>query len=164
VTPRALLDRLLEVFRLDRPPAYRGQRGVGQRWEALAARTPAYRGQRGVGQRWEALAARRLRREGYTLKERNFRARAGEIDLIAEENGVLCFVEVKGRRGEGFGAPAEAVTLEKQRRIARAAQEYLAVRRLGAPPCRFDVVAILESDGATQITILRDAFEQPPQR
>ena len=143
MTPRALLDRLLEALRPDHPGAYRGQRGVGQRWEAIAAK--------------------RLRREGYVLKERNFRARAGEIDLVAEENGVLCFIEVKGRRGVGFGTPAEAVTLEKQRRIARAAEEYLALRRLGAPPCRFDVVAILESDDGTDITILRNAFEQPPE-
>jgi putative endonuclease len=117
-----------------------------------------------MGQRWETLAAKHLRRQGYTLKERNFRARAGEIDLIAEENGVLCFIEVKGRRGAGFGSPEEAVTVEKQRRIARAAEEYLAVRRLGAPPCRFDVGAILESDAGTEITIHRGAFEQPEPR
>jgi putative endonuclease len=143
VTPRILVERILEALRPSRAKAYRGQRGVGQRWEAIAAK--------------------RLRREGYVLKERNFRARAGEIDLVAEENGVLCFIEVKGRRGEGFGTPAEAVTLEKQRRIARAAEEYLALRRLGAPPCRFDVVAILESEQGTEITILRNAFEQPPE-
>lgn len=74
---------------------------------------------------------------------------------------MLCFIEVKGRRGTGFGAPAEAVTPEKQRRIARAAEEYLAVKRLGSPPCRFDVVAILESQSGTEVTILRGAFEQP---
>ena len=108
------------------------------------------------GPRREAPAPGRLRAQGSKLP----RARR-EIDLIAEENGVLCFIEVKGRRGTGFGTPAEAVTLEKQRRIARAAEEYLAARRLGSPPCRFDVVAILESEGGTEVTILRDAFEQP---
>ena len=141
MTPRVLVERILQAFRPDRKPAYRGQRGVGQKWEALAAK--------------------HLRREGYKLRERNFRARSGEIDLIAEENGVLCFIEVKGRRGTGFGTPAEAVTLEKQRRIARAAEQYLAVKRLGSPPCRFDVVAILESQSGTEVTILRGAFEQP---
>ena len=142
MTPRVLVERILQALR-----------PVGAR---------AYRGQRGTGQRWESLAAKHLRREGYVLKERNFRARSGEIDLIAEENGVLCFIEVKGRRGTGFGTPAEAVTLEKQRRIARAAEQYLSVKRLGSPPCRFDVVAILESESGTDVTILRDAFEQPP--
>ena len=141
MTPRVLVERILQAFRPGGKPAYRGQRGAGQRWEALAAK--------------------HLRREGYKLRERNFRARAGEIDLIAEEKGVLCFIEVKGRRGAGFGAPAEAVTLEKQRRIARAAEEYLAGKRLGSPRCRFDVVAILESESGTEVTILRDAFERP---
>jgi putative endonuclease len=141
VTPRILVERILEALR--------------------AGRAKAYRGQRGTGQRWEALAEKHLRREGYAVRERNVRARAGEIDLIAEEKGVLCFIEVKGRRGTGFGTPAEAVTLEKQRRIARAAEEYLAARRLGSPPCRFDVVAILESESGTEVTILRGAFEQP---
>lgn len=143
MTPRALVERLLEALRPDRARAYRGQRGTGQRWEALAEK--------------------HLRREGYAIRERNYRARAGEIDLIAEEKGVLCFIEVKGRRGAGFGTPAEAVTLEKQRRIAKAAEQYLASRRLGSPPCRFDVVAILESESGTDVTILRDAFEQPAQ-
>ena len=127
MTPRALLDRLLEALRPDDRPAT----AASAAWGSAGRRLPR-----------NACAA-----EGYVLRERNFRARAGEIDLVAEEHGVLCFIEVKGRRGEGFGTPAEAVTLEKQRRIARAAEEYLALRRLGATPCRFDVVAILESEG-----------------
>jgi putative endonuclease len=145
VTPRLLLERLL--------------RSLGM------ARAPNYRGLRGKGQRWERLAARRLEDAGYTIRERNFRARAGEIDLIAEENGVLCFVEVKGRAGPGFGSPAEAVTLDKQRRIFRAAEEYVLRRRLGSQPCRFDVVAIVADDGgAAEVTILRSAFEEPAPR
>ena len=141
MTPRRLIDTILQVV-----------------WPQSAR---AHRGLRGVGQRWERVAEKRLKAEGYIIRARNFRARAGEIDLIAEENGVLCFIEVKGRRGTGFGTPAEAVTLEKQRRIARAAEQYLAVKRLGSPRCRFDVVAILESESGTEVTILRGAFEQP---
>ena len=72
-------------------------------------------GSRGAGYDWERLAERRLARDGYRILERNFRAHAGEIDFVAEENGVLCFIEVKGRSGEGFGLPAEAVTGEKRR-------------------------------------------------
>jgi putative endonuclease len=124
-----------------------------------------YRGRRGLGQRWEKLAEDRLMDEGYAIRGRNFRGRAGEIDLIAEENGVLCFVEVKGRSGSGFGAPAEAVTAVKQRRIARVAQEYLLRARLPlSTPCRFDVVAILETGHRTEVTILRDAFPVPDAR
>lgn len=145
MTPRRLLDRLLAALRDDRRKRYRGSRGVGQRWESLAVK--------------------RLAAAGYAIRERNFRGRTGEIDVIGEEGGVLCFIEVKGRSGTGFGHPAEAVTAEKQRRVARAAQEYLRRRRL--PPstrCRFDVVAILDAGEKPEVTILRDAFPMPEAR
>jgi putative endonuclease len=141
VTPRAVLDRVLEALR--------------------PLRTARYLGSRGVGQDWEDLAAKRLKAAGYRIRERNYRGRSGEIDFVAEENGVLCFIEVKGRSGVGFGAPEEAVTLEKQRRIARAAQEYVRRRRVGRGPRRFDVVAILESEGHAEVAILRGAFDVP---
>jgi putative endonuclease len=131
-------------------------------WRKLFPRRAAvYRGLRGVGQRWEALAERKLKAAGYTILDRNFRARLGEIDLVAEENGVLCFVEVKGRKGPRFGAPAEAVTFEKRRRIARAARVYVLRRRLGERPCRFDVVSIVESPTGVVVEIFRGAFEEP---
>jgi putative endonuclease len=120
------------------------------------------RGSRGAGYDWERTAEKALRSAGYAILARNFRARSGEIDFVAEENGVLCFIEVKGRSGEGFGLPAEAVTAEKRRRIFRTAESYLQ-RRTGEPPvCRFDVVAILEKKGEEpRIEILRDAFQGP---
>jgi putative endonuclease len=91
--------------------------------------------------------------------EANYRARGGEIDFVARERGVLCFVEVKGRSGPAFGAPAEAVTDEKQRRIVLAAEQYLARGRT-RPDCRFDVVSILERDGdAAEVDIIRGAFD-----
>jgi putative endonuclease len=127
------------------------------------ARANAYRGSRGLGQRWEALAERKLRAVGYRVLELNYRGRSGEIDLIAVESGVLCFIEVKGRSLPGFGAPEDAVTLEKQRRIARTAQEFLQRRRLAAStPCRFDVVSIIDrGDGAARVELHRDAFPLP---
>ena len=131
-------------------------------WRKLfPKRAAVYRGLRGVGQRWEALAERKLKAAGYTILDRNFRARLGEIDLVAEEDGILCFVEVKGRRGLKFGAPAEAVTFEKRRRIARAARVYVLRRRLGSRPCRFDVVSIVESQTGVVVEIFRGAFEEP---
>lgn len=131
----------------------------------MRGRPPRYRGSRGAGQRWEELAARRLEAAGYVVRERNYRGRSGEIDIVATHGGVLCFVEVKGRRGTGFGPPAEAVTLDKQRRIARAAQEYLRRRRLGpSTSCRFDVVAVLDTGGRPEVTIFPDAFPLPEAR
>ncbi|HSS44364.1 MAG TPA: YraN family protein [Thermoanaerobaculia bacterium] len=121
-----------------------------------------YRGSRGVGQEWERLAEKKLKAAGYRVLERNFRTRVGELDFVAEQEGVLCFIEVKGRRTTQFGMPEEAVTGEKQRRIFRAAQAYLQRRRRPDVPCRFDVVAILETESKTDIRILQDAFCGPP--
>ena len=122
-----------------------------------------YRGRRGLGQRWERLAEKRLKAAGYVIRERNFRGRSAEIDLIAGESGVLCFIEVKGRSGSGFGAPEEAVTAEKQRRIARAAQEYLVRRRFSSSTrCRFDVVSVVDrGEEKPRVEIHRDAFPLP---
>ncbi len=117
-----------------------------------------------MGQRWERLARRRLEAEGYEILECNFRARGGEIDFIGRENGVLCFVEVKFRRGLGFGLPAEAVTDEKQRRIVLAAEQYLMRTSAGRSDCRFDVASILERDGSAEVEILRGAFDAGPPR
>jgi putative endonuclease len=143
VTPRAVLDRIAG-------------------W--MAGRPPRPRGSRGTGWDWERLAERKLEQAGYRVLERNFRARMGEIDFVAEENGILCFVEVKGRRGLRFGAPAESVTAEKRRRIFRAAQVWLRRERRETALCRFDVVAILDDRDGSRVEILRDAFHGPPAR
>jgi len=114
------------------------------------------------GARGEDLAARTLRREGYSILERNFRTPVGEIDVIGEERGILCFIEVKWRRDAGSGHPAEAVTREKQRRLSRAAEWYLAKTKRFDAVCRFDVVAILAEEGSPPaVEILRDAFRGP---
>ncbi len=123
-----------------------------------------YRGLRGVGQEWERLAEKHLREAGYKIRARNFRSRVGEIDFVAEDGNVLCFVEVKGRHGTGFGLPEEAVNAEKQRRIFRAAQAYLQRERLEDVLCRFDVVSILQDESVSNVTIFRDAFVGPARR
>ncbi|HET9793538.1 MAG TPA: YraN family protein [Thermoanaerobaculia bacterium] len=117
---------------------------------------------RASGERGESLAVSFLRRNGFRIRERNFRTPAGELDVIAEEADLLCFVEVKWRRGPVAGHPAAAVTPEKQRRIARAAEWYLARRRLHGRACRFDVVAIVgNEDDVPSATLYRDAFRGP---
>ena len=129
--------------------------------EGLGRVRRRYRGSRGVGQEWEDLAARHLERAGYRIVARNYRTKAGEIDFVAQDGPTLCFIEVKGRHTLAFGAPAEAVTAEKQRRIWNAAQLYLQKRR-ERPVCRFDVVAIDASAGPTRVWLLRGAFEGHP--
>jgi putative endonuclease len=117
---------------------------------------------RDAGERGENLAVAFLRRNGFRIRERNFRTPVGELDVIAEEADLLCFVEVKWRRGSAAGHPAEAVTPEKQRRIARAAEWYLTRHRLHGSACRFDVVAIVaRDDEAPSAELFRDAFRGP---
>jgi putative endonuclease len=140
--PRVLLDRLLGLWK-----PRRGSRG--------------YRGLRGVGQAWERLAETHLKRAGYRILDRNVLLRVGEIDFVARDGKTLCFIEVKGRHGTEFGGPAAAVTLEKQRRIFRAAEAYLQRHRPARSACRFDVVAILDQGGEPTVEILRGAFEGP---
>jgi putative endonuclease len=115
-------------------------------------------GNRGLGARGERTAARFLRRKGYRMLLRGFQTPQGEIDLIARDGDTLVFVEVKSRR---VGEPAEAVTPEKQRRITRAALQFLKRHGLLEQRCRFDVVTIVWGDGRQKPIIQHfpDAFE-----
>lgn len=112
-----------------------------------------------LGQRGEELACRFLKEKGYKLLERNYRCRAGEIDIVAMQGNDLIFVEVKARSSRVFGDPVEAVTPRKQRQISKAALCYLEKHRYcGA--ARFDVVAILmHSRNAPEIELVQNAFE-----
>lgn len=109
-----------------------------------------------LGARCEALAADHLTRLGYRLRERNFRCKLGEVDLICEDGATLVFVEVKARRGDRFGGGAEAVDGRKQARLMRIAELYMS--RHPDTPCRFDVVAVALGNGAPRVDHLIDAF------
>lgn len=112
-----------------------------------------------LGSRGEDFAERFLRRRGLAILARNYRCRCGEIDIIARDGGVTVFVEVKGRSGEMFGDALESVTAAKRKRIARAAEHFLAANRLQEGLCRFDVVGIRWKDGARPEAVhIRDAF------
>jgi putative endonuclease len=102
---------------------------------------------------------RYLTQRGYVLIERNYRTRYGELDLILHQGNTLVFVEVKLRRGTGFGHPLEAVTPRKQASIRSLAQQYLFERRPSFfDTLRFDVVGILVGKGAPRIVHIEDAF------
>lgn len=111
-----------------------------------------------LGRFGEDLACRELERRGYLILARAHRSRFGEIDIVARHDGTLVFVEVKARDGLRFGDPAEAVTPEKQRRVAAMAEDYLARKGGADGPCRFDVVAIDTSASPPAITVYQDAF------
>ncbi len=114
-----------------------------------------------AGRRGEDLACRHLESQGLRLLERNYRCRAGEIDLVMLDGSTLVMIEVRSRSSAGHGSAAASVGTRKQRRFILAARHLMltrpAYRRLAA---RFDVVAI---DAAAvgeppRVTWIRDAF------
>lgn len=112
-----------------------------------------------LGARGEAIAAEALQRAGYRLIMADARLPSGQIDLVAEEANDLVFVEVKTRRTNTYGTPAEAVDAAKQRHLIAAAWEYLEAHRLTERSWRIDVVAITLTSGPPQIEIIRHAVE-----
>lgn len=105
-----------------------------------------------IGSRGEDLAAEYLSGDGFTILDRNWRCRYGELDIIAAEGEVLVFVEVKTRTGRAFGTPAEAVTQTKLRRLRRLAGIWLAAQGGSWPAVRIDVIEIRLSGPVPEIT------------
>lgn len=112
--------------------------------DGASERNRQQRGRKRLGDAGERLAAGWLEQRGYAIRARNWRCPYGELDLVAERGGELVFVEVKTRRGERLGAPEEAVTLAKRRRLAASAACYLAEVAAGADDVayRIDVIAV----------------------
>lgn len=107
-----------------------------------------------LGKEGEKTAVEELERRGYAILDRRYRTARGEIDIVAQDGNTVVFVEVKVRETGECGTAAEAVTKQKQRRLASMATDYLARRKLMNRPCRFDVVAI----DAGVVTVYPDAF------
>lgn len=115
-----------------------------------------------LGQAAEREAVRHLRSRGYRVVDRNVRTSRGEIDIVAWDEGTLCFIEVKSRVHTGYGGAAAAVDRSKRVRLRGAAEAYLAWKDdlWGNPPeCRFDVVAMQRrSRDEWDIEVFEDAF------
>jgi putative endonuclease len=113
-----------------------------------------------LGETGENLAAAALTARGYAILERRYRTRHGEIDIIAEHEGTLVFVEVRARVTAEFGRAAETVTDAKKRKVTAMAVDYLARHHITNRPCRFDVVAIDQASNlAPEITVYPNAFD-----
>lgn len=95
-----------------------------------------------AGKLGEQIALQVLRKKGYKILHQNFRSRFGEIDIVAEDRGVLVFVEVKARWSQKFGNPEEAVTPWKLRSIAKTGDYYKLTHPNTPNLVRIDVVAI----------------------
>ena len=119
---------------------------------------------RARGSAVEAAARAYLQREGLRPVAANANYRAGELDLVMLDPGArggatLVFVEVRYRRGTGFGGGAASIDVHKRRRLVRAARLFLASHRQWRDaPCRFDVVEASGEPDAPTLTWLRDAF------
>lgn len=109
------------------------------------------------GLKSEEVAAKFIQKNGYKILCRNFKTKIGEIDLIAEEDGTIVFIEVKARKTQRFGSPKYAITQKKQRKISQVALYYLKNNPKYSKKARFDVITVGES--SKDIRIIKNAFE-----
>jgi putative endonuclease len=112
-----------------------------------------------LGRHYEDEVARYLTERGWRILDRNVRFQRKEVDLVARLGDVVAFVEVKGRRGTGYGHPLEAITWRKRREIESVASWWVA--RFGEPGVlyRFDAVSVERtSDGGLLVRHLEDAW------
>jgi putative endonuclease len=116
-------------------------------------------GRLALGRRGEAVAEAFLRARGYRIVARNYRCRAGEIDLVALDGPTVVFVEVRSRRGDRMGTPLESVVGRKQAQVARVAQHFSAAHGWVDRDARFDVVGIRFDVEPPAVEHVRSAFE-----
>ena len=112
------------------------------------------------GSQWEKLAESFLNKRGLRTLDRNYRNRFGEIDLIMMDRQTLVFAEVRYRSDSAHGSGAESVTFTKQKRITRAAQQFLQDHQHHAAlACRFDVISVGNEQGRVLLNWIRNAFD-----
>ena len=112
-----------------------------------------------LGERGEMIAWGYLVKQGYKILEKNYRCKIGEIDVIAERERRITFIEIKTRRHHGFGRPEESVHAFKQRKLIQLAQWYLKEKRKTEAAISFDVLAItFPEEGVPEIRLIPNAF------
>ena len=114
----------------------------------------AVRRRRALGATGEATAAAWYVSGGFTVLDRNWRCRDGELDLVLGRPGLVVFCEVKSRTSDAFGVPASAVTPAKQRRIRHLAMRWLDEHDVHAANLRFDVASVVEG----RVEVIESAF------
>ncbi|MFN2581720.1 MAG: YraN family protein [Candidatus Dormibacteria bacterium] len=114
-----------------------------------------------VGHAGEAAALKHLEEQGFRVLAKDWRSRLGQADIIAEDGDTLVLVEVKARRGTGFGPPQEAVDARKQRKLRTLLEVYRAQAHRREQPCRIDVVALLLDPGlgVSKVEHIKNAVE-----
>ena len=106
----------------------------------------------------ETTAVNFLKAQGYKILKRNYKTKFSEIDIIAQDKSVVCFVEVKARHSDIFGQPAEAISRRKQMQISRSAICYLKENNALGREARFDILTLLYTKGLPEIDLIKDAF------
>ncbi len=99
---------------------------------------------RHLGQIGEEIAAKFLIQNGYSIVDRNWRTRYGEIDIIAQKDRTICFIEVKTRSNIGYGYPVEAITPRKLHKMNVTAQLYCLKHRINLP-CKLIVIEVIKN-------------------
>ena len=113
-----------------------------------------------IGNFGENEAEKFLRKNGYKILERNYTTKLGEIDIIAQKDDYICFVEVKTRSNENYGTPRDAVNYHKQKKIISVAKYYMLTKNKDMFLC-FDVIVVVVNKDKTKvekIEHIEDAF------
>lgn len=114
---------------------------------------------RQTGLEGEQAAVEFLERQGYEILARNVFCRVGELDVVAQKDDVLCFVEVRTRSTDAFGAPALTVMSAKRHRVVKAAMYYLQRHGVVNRMIRFDVISVVGRGRQASVEYLPNAFD-----
>lgn len=110
------------------------------------------------GKAGENAAAKYLKKSGYKILARNYRRTYGEIDIVAQKGENVAFVEVKTRKSDAFGTPAEFVTVQKQKKLIKAAYTYIQEHNIDAA-FTFDIVEVyIDGKKVKEINHIKNAF------
>lgn len=116
-----------------------------------------------LGRIGEKIAANFLKRQGYSIRDRNFKFGHGEIDIVAFDKNYLCFIEVKTQKENDLSHPLYSITKSKQHQLSKLALFYIKKFHFQNKNARFDVVTVIfKLDGSSQIDIIKNAFDLDP--
>ncbi len=114
---------------------------------------------RALGELGERVAARWLAKKGWWIRARRYRNGHRDIDIVAQQQRTVVFVEVKARSGVQFGDPVEAVDWRKQRELRRSAQVWISRHGLPGEDYRFDVIGVLTTGSGIKVKHIPNAFD-----
>lgn len=115
-----------------------------------------------TGRIGEDISVKYLEQIGYTIIERNFECKQGEIDIIAKDKNEYVFVEVKTRASVSYGKPKEAVDTTKKKHIYRSAEYYVYAKHLENEPVRIDVIEVYKKQGKFMVHHIKQAITERP--